>query len=49
MSEAKKQRLKEYEKNYHEAKKLWFLVKHHINSFFFNFIDLIVYALVIYY
>ena len=36
MSEEKKQRLKEYQKNYHEAKKtkkLWFLVRLYINSF----------------
>ena len=33
MSEAKKQKLKEYQKNYHEAKKTWF------------FMDLILYAM----
>ena len=36
MSEEKKQRLKEYQKNYCEAnknKKSWFLLKQYVNSF----------------
>ena len=44
MSEEEKQRQREYQKNYREPKKLWFLVKQYI-----NFMDLIVYALFIYY
>ena len=37
MSEKEKQKLKEYQKNYREAKKtLWFLVKHYINFYWFN-------------
>ena len=42
MSEEKKQRLKEYQKNYHEAKKSVNII---MNKIFFRY-DLIVYAVI---
>ena len=43
MYDEKQQNLKEYQRNYCEAnKRLWFLIKQYNNSFFYDFMDLII-------
>ena len=43
MYEEKQQNPKEYQINYCEAnKRLWFLIKQYNNSFFYDFMDLII-------